>query len=111
VRYLGRKVYLAAVIVLCTAMQHGVTPQRTAQLQEAVGVSRQTLKRWRQFWQQLFVATPFWQQGRSRFLPPVEEGDLPQSLLLRFPGELFAQLCSLLRFIAPLTTSSAAGLA
>ena len=107
VRYFGRKVYLAAVIVLCTAMQHGVTAQRAAQLQQAVGVSRQSLARWREFWQQLFVHTPFWQQARSRFLPPVEQGELPQSLLLRFTGELATQLGSLLRFTAPLTTNSA----
>jgi hypothetical protein len=111
VRYLGRKVYLAAVIVLWTAMQHGVTWPRAAQLQQAVGVSRKTLARWRQFWQQLFAATPLWQQARSRFLPPVEEGNLPQALLVRFTGELATQLVSLLRFMAPLTTSSGGGLA
>jgi len=109
VRYLGRKVYLAATIVLCTAMQHGVTSQRAAQLQKAVGVSRKTLARWREFWQQLFVQTRFWQQARSRFLPPVAETELPQSLLARFAGEPATQLGSLLRFVAPLTTSSTGG--
>ncbi len=109
VRYLGRKVYMAAVIVLCTAMQHGVTPRRAAELQEAVRVSRKTLARWREFWQDLVVQTRFWQQARSRFLPPVEEAELPQSLLVRFGGELGTQLGSMLRFLAPLTTSSTGG--
>lgn len=109
VRYLGRKVYLAAVIVLCTAMQHGVTAQRVAELQKAVGVSRKTLVRWRQFWQQLFVQTRLWQDKRSRFMPPVTQAELPGSLLERFSGELATQLGHLLRFLAPLTTSSAAG--
>jgi hypothetical protein len=110
VRYFGRKVYLAAVIVLCTAMQHGVTPQRAFELKQAVGVSRKTLCRWREFWQELFVKTSFWRQAKSRFLPPVVEGKLPQSLLLRFTGEPSVKLCSLLRFLAPLTTKSAGGL-
>jgi hypothetical protein len=109
VRYLGRKVYLAAVVVLCTAMQHGVTPERAAALHKAVGVSRQTLGRWRAFWQQQFVKTPLWQAVRSRFLPPVEPERLPQSLLERFAGELGVQLSHLLRFLAPLTTSSSGG--
>lgn len=109
VRYLGPKVYLGAVIVLCMAMQHGVTPRRAAELKRAVGVSRPTLCRWQKFWQQLFVQTRFWQQARSYFMPPVTEAELPGSLLSRFCGELPAQLGRLLQFVAPLTTSSAGG--
>lgn len=109
VRYLGRKVYLGAVIVLCTAMQHGVTPWRAEKLQRAVGVSRQTLRRWHKDWQQLFVQTRFWQQARSRFMPPVEEAELPGSMLMRFPGELAEKLGLLLQFVAPLTTGFSGG--
>jgi hypothetical protein len=34
VRYLGRRVYLGAVVVLITAMQAGLTPARVARLRE-----------------------------------------------------------------------------
>jgi hypothetical protein len=37
-RFLGRKVYLAAIVVLISIMRHGATEWRTRQLTEAVGV-------------------------------------------------------------------------
>ena len=37
-RFLGRKVYLAAVVVLVTIMRHGATAPRVQQLTQAVGV-------------------------------------------------------------------------
>ncbi len=43
VRFLGRKVYLGAVVVLLSAMLHGSTPPRAARLRELFGVSRRTL--------------------------------------------------------------------
>jgi len=107
VRFLGRKVYLGAVIVLSAAMQHGLQNGRAQQLGELLGVSRQTLQRWRTYWQQTFVQTPFWKQARALFSPPVVEGELPSSLLSRFAGELMSQLILLLRFVAPVTTGSA----
>ena len=107
VRFLGRKVYLGAVIVLCAAMQHGLQSGRAQQLWELLGVSRQTLRRWRTYWQQTFVQTPFWKQARAFLSPPVAEGELPGSLLSRFAGELMSQLVLLLRFVAPVTTESA----
>lgn len=45
VRFLGRKVYLGAVVVLVSAMRHGTTPARVARIEELVGVSRRTLAR------------------------------------------------------------------
>lgn len=107
VRFLGRKVYLGAVIVLCTAMQHGINGCRAEQLGELLGVSRQTLQRWRLYWQQIFVQTPFWKQARGLLSPPVVEGELPGSLLSRFAGEWMSQLVLMLRFVAPVTTESA----
>lgn len=107
VRFLGRKVYLGAVIVLCAAMRHGLHSGRAQQLWELLGVSRQTLQRWRTYWQQTFVQTPFWKQARALLSPPVVEGELPGSLLSRFAGEWMSQLVLMLRFVAPVTTESA----
>jgi hypothetical protein len=44
VRFLGRRVYLGAVVVLVTAMQAGITPARAQHLHDLLGVSRRTLQ-------------------------------------------------------------------
>jgi hypothetical protein len=106
-RFLGRKVYLGAVVTLVTAMKHGVTGRRATALRGAVGVSRRTLARWRAWWAEVFVVTPFWQLGRARLSPPVSEGALPASLLERFEGAgTIEGLVRLLDFIKPVTTTS-----
>jgi hypothetical protein len=112
VRFLGRKVYLGVVIVVVTAMKHGVTHGRAATMARAVGVSRETLARWRRWWAELFVKTPFWSAAQSFFAPPVVTTDLPASLLARFAGDHTAtQVEKLLAFIRPVTTRSAPAMA
>lgn len=106
-RFLGRKVYLGAVVVLVSVLRCGLTPARTRYLEERVGVSRRTVVRWRQWWCKQLIATPFWRAASSRLMPPVEHAELPASLLERFAGAAVERLVSLLRFIAPLTTESA----
>lgn len=109
-RFLGRKVYLGAIVVLATALQHGVTPMRASKLQELVGVSRRTLQRWRQWWLAAFTRTRFWLEARGRLMPPVVESGLPASLLERFvpDGGRRARLLAALRFLSPLSTATVA---
>lgn len=45
VRFLGRKVYVAAVVLLATAMQHGVNARRISELAGLLGINRRTLTR------------------------------------------------------------------
>ena len=104
-RFLGRKVYLGAVVVLISAMRQGATAAR--QLSAQFGVSRRTIARWREWWWGAFAASPFWRVGRSGFMPPVDEARLPASLLERFAGEAAAQLISLLRLLLPITGGAA----
>jgi len=106
VRFLGRRVYLGAVVVLVTAMTHGVTPRRAAELRELLGVKRRTLERWRSWWCGVFVASPFWRSVRGRFMPPLVVGALPGSLLERFGVETVTTVTRALQFLAPTTTSS-----
>ena len=104
VRYLGRRVYLGAVIVLVTALASGITPRRAAQLRALIGVSVRTLKRWRTWWCETFVASAFWQAAKGHFLPPVTVAELPASLLARFAGdEARTRLVHTLEFLEPLT--------
>jgi hypothetical protein len=106
VRFLGRKVYLGAVVVLATALRHGPTRTRVARLREVLGVDARTLARWRQWWRDTFAAGPWWTAMRGRFVPPVPTTAMPEALLQRFAGEGWALLVALLQFVAPTTTAS-----
>jgi hypothetical protein len=105
-RFLGRKVYLGAVVVLATALRHGPTRTRAAYLRELLGVDARTLARWRQWWRGTFAESPWWTAMRGRFVPPVPTTALPDSLLQRFAGDGSAPLVALLRFVAPTTTAT-----
>ena len=108
VRFLGRRVYLSAVVVLVAAMRQGISPARATRLHDLLGVSLRTLKRWRTWWREVFVRGPFWKRARGRFAPPVDGGRLPASLLERFAGDDEAtRLVATLAFLAPITTASA----
>src|SRR6266700_2445344 len=60
-RFLGRKVYLATIVVLIAIMREGATAARMRQLYELLGVNRRTVERWRAWWRNTFAASPFWQ--------------------------------------------------
>ena len=106
VRFLGRKVYVGAVVVLVSALQHGVTPMRMAKLKQLIKVSSNTVARWRRWWLDAFVRTAFWRSRRGRLRNPIQESKLPLSLLEAFEGEGMQQkLVSMLRFLGPLTTT------
>ncbi len=49
VRFMGRRVYAGLVVVLVSAMIHGLKPERMKLLREALGIDRRTLERWRQW--------------------------------------------------------------
>ena len=106
VRFLGRRVYLGAVVVLASALREGITARRAAQLREWLGVSLRTLRRWRAWWRGAFVASAFWRSVRGRLLPPVAVEALPASLLERFSGEdERSRVIQALRFLSPLSTT------
>ena len=77
-RFLGRKVYVAAMVVLIAIMREGATAMRMRQLTALVGVDRRTIERWRTWWRDTFTASPFWQIARAAFMPPVDQERLPR---------------------------------
>lgn len=85
-RFLGRRVYLGAVVVLVSAMVHGVTEKRARSMHELCGVSVRTLRRWRKWWREQFVRTRLWSGLRGRFADRVDASLLPASLLERIEG-------------------------
>jgi hypothetical protein len=102
-RFLGPKVYWAAVVVLISAMRCGATPTRMRSLKNLVGLSRQTVLRWTVWWQQVLPGSPFWRAACGAFCSSVELCELPQSLLEQFAGNVEERLLTLLRLLAPLT--------
>ncbi len=108
VRFLGRRVYPGFLMVLLSAMQSGVTDSRIAELQSSVGATRRTLQRWRHWWREIFVQSPFWVIEQGLIMPPIEAVTLPMSLLERFlGGDACSQLVQCLKFLSPLSVPSA----
>jgi hypothetical protein len=104
IRFLGRRVYFGAVVVLATAMQQGVTPTRARRLEELFGVSPRTLARWREWWRTTFAESAFWKVRRAFFSPTVDAAKSPIALLERFGIHEEPRLIALLRFLAPIST-------
>ncbi|MDO8545093.1 MAG: hypothetical protein Q7S40_32035 [Opitutaceae bacterium] len=84
VRFLGRKVDAGFIVVLLAALRHGLSAQRVSALQEALGVDRRTLERWRSWWLEQFAPGRDWRAARAQFMPPLDEAALPWSLWNRF---------------------------
>lgn len=107
VRFMGRRVYAGLVVVLVSAMLHGLNPERVQRLREVLGIDRRTLQRWRQWWLVLFVESSFWREARARFMPSLCPKTMPLSLCVSFGIERRDRLLELLKFLAPITTPTA----
>jgi hypothetical protein len=101
VRFAGRRVYVAVVLMLKSPPGSGSGQE----LCHLLSIPARTLKRWRTWWREGFTTTRFWQSMRERFMPPVVIDGLPQSLVSRFESESMSdRLTQALRWIAPLST-------
>ena len=109
VRFLGRRVYLGVVVVLVTVLQSGLSPRRFQELREHLEVDRRTVERWRRWWRETLPAGPFWREVKGRLATFVSPAALPAALLEHFAGDERTRFVSLLRFLSPLATASAAG--
>jgi hypothetical protein len=107
VRFLGRKVYLGVMVVLLTALHHGLTAQRRRRLIEQLDVPAQTLWRWRRWWRERFVQSRCWRALAGQFIPPLVSDRLPGSLLERLSGSALSErLVELLVLLSPVTTAT-----
>jgi hypothetical protein len=105
VRFLGRKVYLGAIVILISAMRQGPSPRRVRELSARFGADESTITRWQTFWREHFPQTPFWKVARAGFITLGEIVCLPYSLVDAFlrrhpPCEGWIHL---LRFLSPIT--------
>jgi len=107
VRFLGRKVYLGVIVILVTALTHGLESRHRRLLIDRLDLWPQTLARWQCWWREHVPTTRCWLALQSRFIPPIEVCALPGALLGRLTGgDLAARLRQLLGLIAPLTTAA-----
>ena len=105
VRFLGRKVYLGAVVLLVAAVRQGPSPRRVRDLSQLFGADRRTIARWRVFWREHFPQTPFWKANRSRLVPKVDITNLPRALFEAFiyRDDSREDWKRLLEFLSPIT--------
>jgi hypothetical protein len=112
VRFLGRKVYLHAVVVLVAAMRQGPSPPRVRELSRRFGADHQTIARWQVFWEEHFPQTQFWKTARGRLKPGTFQV-LPRSLLGVFlvGDDISEDWGRLLRFLSPITINGGLAIA
>jgi hypothetical protein len=110
VRFLGPKVYFAAVVVLVTAIRQGPTPRGARKLSELFGADRRTIARWQIFWSEHFPQTAFWKATRGRLVPAIQIVYLPRSLLDGYMQHGNSERHGwerLLRFLSPISIPGA----
>jgi hypothetical protein len=110
-RFLGRRVYLEAVVLLATVQAMALKTLRQAR--EVTGVPARTLRRWHGWWTEVFPGSAVWTQLRARFVPPPPaEPELPRSLIERAEAVLGIDaavrdvLLLTARWLLPVTTQS-----
>lgn len=107
VRFLARRVYPGALVVLVSALTQGLTGRRRRELCQRLRVSERTIRRWRRWWREVFANTPWWRGVRGEFVPTLDVARLPASLLERFvAGEPEQRVLDMLCFLAPLSSAS-----
>jgi hypothetical protein len=105
VRFLGRRVYYGVVVVLACA--RALTAARLDELRALLGVDRRTVRRWRRWWRKSLVRSPWWRVARARFVPPLDERQLPNGLLERFEAaDPVRRMLDVLAFLAPLSVGA-----
>lgn len=113
-RFLGRRVYVEAVVLLASVITQMAATPRAARA--STGVPTRTLRRWGSWWTGLFPLTSTWTELRARIVPPPpDEGDLPRSFVERLGviveqergSPTLADVCELAaRCLASATTTS-----
>jgi hypothetical protein len=106
VRFLGRKVYLGAMVILVAAMRQGATARRVNELSRLIGADRTTLARWQVFWREHFPKTTFWRIARARLVPVFKIVAYPLSIVEAFVEDSDCQgWGNLLKFLSPITVA------
>ena len=78
-----------------------MSAKRLERLSGMVPVCMRTLRRWRLYWRETFVASRTWQAARGRFAIPLGAERLPGALLEAFSGigDLQQRIVAVLRLV------------
>lgn len=115
-RFLGRRVYVEAVVLIATVVELLLGGPRPAS--RVTEVPARTLTRWARWWQGMFPGTETFAEVRARLVPPPEAASLPRSLYGRVDEELSrsgsgrspGDVCVVVaQLLAPCTTVSMSG--
>lgn len=104
VRFLGRKVYVGAVVLLASAL--ALLVRGATELRLSTGIPSRTVGRWGGWWRTEIPVTALFLALAGHLVPPLDTATLPLSLLERLTGTAVERLVSALRLFSPLTTRS-----
>lgn len=106
VRFLGRKVYVGVLVVIASVFGRRMELVGRGRPRRVEGVPVRTVRRWLDWWNIGFALSAFWKEAKGLFATPVDEGELPGSLLERLGDVGATTLTRLLALIAPITTTT-----
>ncbi len=104
VRFLGRRVYVGAVVILVSAVALAVAT--ASAVTRMTGVPARTTRRWLRWWRGPFTTTAPFVDLCARLVPAPDRRRLPTSVLERLDGDGTACLSKLMAWLAPITTTS-----
>jgi hypothetical protein len=103
-RFLGRRVYVGAVVIVAAAV--AVAMMTAATLLRTTGVPARTVRRWLRWWRGPFTESAPFAEISARLVRAPERQRLPASLLERLADDPPLAVRRLLAWLAPLTTTS-----
>jgi hypothetical protein len=104
VRFLGRRVYVGAIVVLASAV--ALAAATVSLGVRTTGVPALTTRRWLRWWRGPFTTSGPFVDLSALLVPAPDRRRLPVSLLERLGGQGPAPIAKLLTWLAPITTSS-----
>ncbi len=107
VRFLGRRVYVGAVVIVASVMALAAASARAAE--RATGVAARTTRRWLRWWRGPFTTSAPFVELSARLVPSFSRSALPTSVLDRLGGAPATRVSKLLGWLAPITTASTPG--
>jgi hypothetical protein len=102
-RFLGRRVYLGAVVVVASLFARVLAS--AAEIRRVTGVPARTTRRWLGWWCGPFVSTDVFVAVCAQLIGVAVE-ELPASIVLRLAGSPTEQVRAMLALLAPVTTGS-----
>ena len=104
VRFLGRRVYLGAVVIVASMV--AVMKRAASAARRSTGIAARTMRRWLRWWRGPFTCTSVFVAVSSRMVPAVSRRALPWSIVERLVGPLEERVGQLLGWLQPITTGS-----